>query len=286
MSQTTVNRKLKLLVIVAHPHDFVHMAGTCAHHIERGDTVKLVAVTGGIHIHNENLQHELRKPVKERDMRIVNEADNAYGERKEHEMIQAARYFGITDVQVWSFPDNPLNSSVELVNELADVFCEYRPDLLLTHAPYVEANRGRYYAHISDHVAAGIAVQQALNRAGTPDRDTQRTPHRVTSIYYMAAEFDRAEIDVVIDITDQAHNRMKAEKAFKSQGHSEAFARKRMEHRPLYDGWAAGYAYGESFIRARLQVDRHLPVSEEEMRLAAMSSSEELEQISYIVPDE
>ena len=281
----TAARQLRLLVIVAHPHDFTHFAGTCAHHIERGDCVKLVSLTGGLNIHNEDLHRELRKPPEERDMQIISESDDQYAERKEHEMNQAAGLFGITDAQVWSFPDNPLEPAPEAIQAVTDVLYDYRPQMLLTHAPYMEPNRGHYNAVISDHVAAGITVQRALARAGTPDRHSQQEPHQVAAIYYMAAEFAPHEFDIVVDITDHAHNRLQAEMLFKSQGQSDAFARKRIEYRALFDGWAGGYSYGESFIRARHSVDRHLPVSDEELRLSQMASADMLEQMSFRVGD-
>ena len=278
--------QLRLLVIVAHPHDFTHMAGTCAHHLERGDSVKLIALTGGLKIHNEDLHRELRKPPDQRDMNIVSETDDQYAQRKEHEMNQAARLFGITDAHVWPFPDNPLEPAQDVIAAVTEVLLDYRPHLLLTHAPYIEPNRGRYYAYLSDHVAAGVAVLRAQHQAGTPDRQSMQRPHQVASVYYMAAEFDRTQFDLVIDITDQAHHRLEAEKLFKSQAQSDAFARKRIEHRALYDGWAGGYAYGESFIRARHSVDRHLPLSDEELRLSELSSADSIEQISYKVTDD
>ena len=60
---------LRLLVVVGHPHDITHMAATCAHHVERGDSVAVVAITGGTTVHNEPLLDELRKPPEQRDPR-------------------------------------------------------------------------------------------------------------------------------------------------------------------------------------------------------------------------
>ena len=76
---------LQLLAIVAHPHDLCHMGGTCAHHVERGDRVTVVAITGGQSTHNEQLADELRKPPGERDKEIVERPQEKYDSQKKQE---------------------------------------------------------------------------------------------------------------------------------------------------------------------------------------------------------
>ena len=53
------NQRLRILVVVAHPHDFTHGAGTCGIHASRGDTVTVVTMTNGSLTHNERLHDEL-----------------------------------------------------------------------------------------------------------------------------------------------------------------------------------------------------------------------------------
>ena len=36
--------RLRILVVIAHPHDFTHSAGTCGVHTARGDSVTAVCV--------------------------------------------------------------------------------------------------------------------------------------------------------------------------------------------------------------------------------------------------
>lgn len=39
MSDSTKLEQIRLLVVVAHPHDFTHCAGTCGIHVKRGDHI-------------------------------------------------------------------------------------------------------------------------------------------------------------------------------------------------------------------------------------------------------
>ena len=77
---------LRLLVVVGHPHDITHMAATCAHHVERGDSVAVVAITGGTTVHNEPLLDKLRKPPEQRDPTVLAQTSEAYTADKAHEI--------------------------------------------------------------------------------------------------------------------------------------------------------------------------------------------------------
>ncbi len=50
------SKQLTILAVVAHPHDITHMCGTLAHHVQDGDQVTAVTVTGGSHIHRQRLE--------------------------------------------------------------------------------------------------------------------------------------------------------------------------------------------------------------------------------------
>ena len=58
------DRKLRLLAVCAHPHDFTWFAGTIGMHVERGDEATLCVVTHGGSTHREDWMEELRKPSK------------------------------------------------------------------------------------------------------------------------------------------------------------------------------------------------------------------------------
>ncbi|HUT75189.1 MAG TPA: PIG-L deacetylase family protein [Armatimonadota bacterium] len=283
---SSVDGRLTILAVVAHPHDISHMCGTLAHHIADGDAVVAVAVTGGLTTHRERLYDELRKPPAERDPRIINQTDAAYGEQKAHEMAQACALFGITDVRVLPFEDKPLEITPAVVDVLTEIIYEVRPHLVLTHAPRGRQRHGMVDIAPEDHRDTGVAVTRAVRMANQPNAETGRTPHHVTSVYYTGVDLPLTEADLLVDITDQAANRMKAEILFASQAQTPAFARKRTTIGAGTAGWHAQTGYAEPWIRAAAQVGRRLPVTREELDNAEMSRQDCLARMSKLVSDE
>ncbi len=123
MPQTGPDRKLRLLAVVAHPHDITHMCGTLGHHVERGDSATAVSVTGGEKIHRARLHDELRKPPAERNLEAVQPAES-YGEQKAHEMAEVCKIFGVEDVRVLPFADIPFQVTEEVTEALAEIIYE------------------------------------------------------------------------------------------------------------------------------------------------------------------
>ena len=65
------NENLRFLVVMAHPHDFMHVAGTCGIHSKMGDSITWVSMTSGRMTHNERLSDELQKPVNYKYRQIL-----------------------------------------------------------------------------------------------------------------------------------------------------------------------------------------------------------------------
>jgi LmbE family N-acetylglucosaminyl deacetylase len=267
-------RPLTILAVVAHPHDITHMCGTLAHHVERGDAVTAVAVTGGIRMHREKLYDELRKPPNERDMKTVLQNDEEYGAAKSGEMAQVCALFGIRDVRVLPFPDTFLQVTEEMVEVLAQIISELRPQLLLTNAPIAKRQRGYRHLLPDDHVATGIATHRALGRAATADAQSGRRPHQVAAVYYTGVDLPMEDFDLMVDISDQAEKRIKAEEIFQTQGHTPAFARKRIEIGTGYYGWHARTGYAEGWVRGQTEVGRYLTVTDQQLELAELPRHE------------
>ena len=270
------HRALRLLAVVAHPHDLCHMGGTCAHHVERGDAVAVVSITGGQTTHNEKLADELRKAPDQRDASVVRRSEEEYARGKTREFAEVCGVFGITDVQVLPFSDHPLEVTDGVVAAVADALYDVRPHVILTHAPYTLPDRRNHYAWVNDHTATGIAVQNAIERVAIPDRDKGRAPHKVAAIYYTGVDYAFREVDLCIDIADQVANRKKAEMLFESQGHTPELAEKRIESSAGFQGWKANIGYAETFIHGHREVSRFLSVTEENLRLAEVSHEEQL----------
>ena len=272
---------LRLLAVVAHPHDLCHMGGTCAHHVQRGDRVTVAAITGGQTTHDEKLADELRKSPNQRDVNVINRSQEEYAQSKEREFVDVCGVFGMTDVKILPFSDNPLEVTDAVVKALAEILYDVRPQMILTHSPYTLPDRRCHLAWVNDHTAAGIAVQKAIQRVSIPDRDQGRAPHRVASIYYTGVDFAFHEVDVCIDISDQVANRKQAEMLFESQGHTREFAEKRIESSAGFQGWKAHIGYAETFIRGYREVSSCLSVTEENLRFAESSHEERLHRITH-----
>lgn len=278
-------KSLRLLAIVAHPHDITHMLGTCGNHVERGDSVTVVSVTGGVHTHNEKLADELRKPLEERDPKILEEASKAYADQKRGELVEACGLFGITDVRILPFADKPIVVTDELKGALAEIVYEVRPHVVLTERPFQLGEKGRLNLFEHDHITVGKVVHEVLGYiVALPDLKNGRPPHQVAAIYYMAVGINPSDVDLLVDISEQAEKRMKAEMAFKSQGHTEPFARKRMEIGIGHYGWYAGVGYAEPFVRAGREVEKYLRVSEYDLRKVTMSTQEKMALRSQMIP--
>lgn len=279
-------RPLSILAVVAHPHDITHMCGTLAHQVAAGDSVTAVSITGGLKTHREKLHDELRKPPAERDPAILAQTDESYAEQKATEMGQVCALFGISDVRILPFGDYPitgLDITVEMVETLAEVIWDVRPDLILTHAPYATERHGYVTRIMDDHPTTGILVSHAMRRALQPPADSNRVAHKVAAVYYTGVDLPVHQSDLMIDITDQAENRLRAETIFKSQSHTLDFARKRIEIGAGQWGWMSGYGYAEGWIRASAQRASRLTLTPEELAVAKRGGQDTIAAMGTII---
>lgn len=279
----TTDQKLSMLAVVAHPHDITHMCGTLANHVKTGDSVTAVAATGGLKTHREKLRDELKKKPEERDMRIVLQSEEEYGKQKSHEMNRVCRLFGISDVRILPFNDVPFRSSEEVTATLMEIIYEIKPHVVLTHAPLLIMRHGYQLAYHDDHRETGIAVHEAMRMCNIPDSELKRTPHRIAALYYTGVDFPAHEVDYVVDISEHAANRLRAEEIFLSQGHTPDFARKRIEIGAGNFGWRAHLAYGEPWVKARPDVVTHLRPTEYAMGEMNESSEEVFKRLAFMV---
>ena len=279
MAQTGPDQKLRLLAVVAHPHDVTHMGGTMAHHIQRGDSVTAVSVTGGEHVHHERLADELRKPPAERDPEVMKQTGQAHIQQKSREMDQVCAVFGVTDVRVLPFPDIVFEPTKEAIEALVEIILDVRPHVVLTHAPYTTLTRGHAVVGVDDHVNVGVAMGKAVGFASVPDAESGRVAHQVAAVYYSFPDKNE-DADFFIDVTDQAQNRFQAEMLFTSQAHTEDFVRKRMDIGAGLSGWWTGTGYAEAWVRARQEVTHYLPIADETLEAAERPAQETLKRRS------
>ena len=260
---------LRILVVVAHPHDFTHCSATCGIHAARGDSVTLVTVTSGAQTHNERLHDELLKPEAERDPQVVNQGPEDYAEIKEAEVRQVCGLFGVSDVRIMQWPQPfRIEKNPGVVDDLRQVFYDVRPHVLITQKPYYDARNGMALMARDDHNETAIAVLEARGLASMPNYETRERPHTTAVTYYLGAYFTLNEIDFYVDITEWRDKRIEAETLFESQGQFDEFARKRVEIGAGSAGWSARVGYAEGFVRAEPEVLQELHVPEIALRRA------------------
>jgi LmbE family N-acetylglucosaminyl deacetylase len=280
MPSTDLPDHLQLLTIAAHPHDVTYTLGTSAHHIERGDKVTVVSLTDGVTTHDERLEDELRKPEIERQPDILERSHGELADRKKHEMERVCGLFGITDVRVLPFADQPIEATPELHSALADIFYELRPHIVITHAPFNYPHHNMSSLWDNDHSITGQIVDATIHRVAKADSQLKHSPHHVAQIYYIGVEFGWTDIDLFVDISDQVANRIKAEALYESQGHTTQLAHKRIEAFAGYSGWWSQTGYAEPFIRAKAMTSNYLPVTENELKIAQLSGKELMDKLS------
>ena len=116
--------------------------------------------------------------------------------------------------------------------------------------------------------------------ASLPDPTTKVAPHTVALTYYLGAFFESDEIDFYVDISAWAEKRVQAEALFATQGHTEAFARKRIEVDAGRAGWSSGTQYAEAFVRREADLFDGLPVPTRALRKARGRRLDVLRQMS------
>jgi LmbE family N-acetylglucosaminyl deacetylase len=285
MAHSEEGGAIRILGVVAHPHDFTHISGTCGRHADRGDSVTIVTLTGGGRIHDEALRDELLKPAEQRNAAILDRSEEVYVEGKLSEMRQVCGLFGITDVRVLPFADNPLKETDTLIDALTEIILEVRPHVLIGHPPYGLQSKGQVSLYLHDHQTAGVVMHKAAELASTADRETKATPHQIAAVFYTGVEVANEDLDFIVDVSDQAERRLRAEEMFVSQGHTPEFARKRLEIGAGKWGWQAHAAYGEPFVRASVVAENYLPVSPRELNEAGLSTKDRFERMSVRVTD-
>ncbi len=87
-----------------------------------------------------------------------------------------------------------------------------------------------------------------------------------------------------VDISEWAEKRVEAETLFATQGHTEAFARKRIEISAGRAGWNCGTQYAEGFVRSAPDLFDQLPVPDRALQKARGKRMDHLLRISGELP--
>ena len=144
------------------------------------------------------------------------------------ELQEACAIFGITDVRILGFPQPfRLEHYPESIEALRDVILDVRPHVLITTSPSSDGQRVVVSGMRDDHTESVRALMDARTLASAYVRHTR--PHRIAATYFMGVYYQRDELDFVVDVSDWYEQRVQAEALFESQGHTPAWARRRID---------------------------------------------------------
>lgn len=267
-----MTEQLSVLSVGAHRKDaIIHSGGTLAKHVNRGDRVCALSVTHGVRTHHHRVQDALA-----RDPETVVDVE-ALMEEIEAELDAAAAELGITDVRCFRYDDAIVTEDKEIIRDIANVICEFRPDLVITHWPQ------------DGHAAHGYVGQMtrlAVETAAAIQTDGIHQSHYIKALYYHIPIVDATVFDgltpkpvtTLVDITDVIQQKYRAMNHFRHQyyGGENPFNRAEIEILDGIFGLAGKVPYVEPFIPHKPAVFDHLPVSKYAMGQSASTFEEGL----------
>ena len=259
------NKPITLLLIAAHPADcFDQAGGTLAHHAAQGDRVVAVTVSTGVRTHHWELLDERMKNQEDAD---IESQQTAAVEKKLEETRAACRILGFDEVRTLGFGDDEQLLTQELLDAIANVIREVRPDIIITHHPY---EMGGFKLHGT----VGQATIYAWNMARGTGRGDQPT-HHASCLYFMnpmaymgqntLGYASGSHITNLVDITDVIDKKVQAMDLISSQYYGGAYARKCHEAGDGRTGQHGHVAYAESFQSFFPRTSYTLPISDADL---------------------
>jgi len=259
---------MKILVVGGHPADvFDHCGGTLLHHTRAGDVVTCLALTHGIRVHDEVVSEVFRFGM---EGYTAQEIEHICAEREQvklDEVKEACALFGVTDVRSLRYDDKMLMVTPELIDAVAKVIREVKPDLLITHYPLSGGNTFNHHGN-----TAKIAIA-ATGLAGTVDFDDPNPSWRIAETAFMLncsdmmafnalSGYNAAVANYFVDVTDAAELKVKAMDVMRSQQYQGWYSRKFVE---CDNGLAGVYnriPYCEAFMMSKPVISDLIRVSE------------------------
>jgi len=279
-------RKLKILLICAHPGDaFDDSGGTLCHHVERGDEVTVCLVTTGVRSHAALFTDEKKKPVGERIEALAEATAQEIEDFKAEEVRRAGAELGITDIRFLFEEDDILLVREPIIRKVSRLIRQEKPDILMTHHPMAEGGL------IGTHPIVGQITLLALETCGRWVRDEDLPPHHMSQVFYIGGGIEKRwsisktmniVYDVYVDVTDTIERKVRALDHLKSQRYDGMYARKRMETADGHFGEVIEVPYAEVFIRQAPEVYQYLPLEESTLN-AGKGWSDRIRRMSKIV---
>ena len=271
--------QLGVLSIGGHPKDpIIYSGGTLAKHAAQGDRVCVLSVTHGVRTHHFRAKEEMAKnPEKAPDI-------DALTREIEGELTAAANELGVTDVRSLRHDDEVVTVSQEIVSHIANVICDFRPDIIISHWPY---------DGLTAHAHSGQMTRLAIDAAGSIRSDRSQRSHGIKALcYHMLPAYTSImeslmprPLSTIVDITSVIQQKYRAMSHFRHQhyGGDDPFNRKESE---IIDGIYAIQArvpYAEPYVLHKPMVFDTLPVSKYEMEIATHSIQEGLKYMGQML---
>ena len=263
-----MEEKLRILVVGGHPADvFDHCGGTLAHHVKNGDRVTCLALTQGLRIHDVVVSEVFRFGTEGYTQQEIERICHEREQAKYQEVRNACAVFGIEDVRFLRYDDKMLQVTMPMIDAVAKVIRDVRPDIMITHYPQSDGNVTNHHGN-----AAKIALD-AIALAGTVDFDDPNPSWRVPQVAFMLNPSDgmaftalsghsQAVADYFVDVTDVVELKVRALDEMKSQQYNGPYARKSVESWNGVFGFFKGTSYCEGFVMNKPEVGSLLHVSE------------------------
>ena len=239
-------------------------------------------MTSGRMTHNEKLADELQKPIDQQDKSIVEQSPESYAAEKAAELKDVAAQFGVSQVEILEFTDKPFvverqPESIEVIREL---ILKIRPHIILTQSPYISGPHGLIPSTNNDHTETAVAVIEAKLLAQLPRYGQKIAPYTVPATFFPGVYFDHTQWDFAVDVSEFFENRVTAEAMYKSQGHDEQYARRRVGLKLGSDGVTAGVPYAEGFVQEKFQTVPHIQLSDYTLKKGTESRKDQITNIS------
>lgn len=192
----------RMMVVAAHMGDFVwRCGGSIAKYVQEGNEVLVLVLSSGIRGEANDYWKQPGSNVEDGKKQRLSEG------------TQAAAALGVKNFQFWDLPDYPMPIDIGVVERLAHLIREFRPDFIVTH--------DTYDAYNPDHDAVRSAVRQAYATAfGAGFQDGLKVvPRRMTIFGFEPhnTELCGFRPGIYIDITEQIEMKQSAMRAFSSQ---------------------------------------------------------------------
>ena len=278
---------LRILNIGGHPKDAIlYAGGTIAKHAARGDQVCILTPTTG-------LSHHLKAIDEYKDSGVSPDMDKLVEERQ-GELVNAAGELGVNDVRFLGYNDEIMLPREDIINDIADVIGEIRPNIIITHWPHDTVP-----AHAVTTQMTLLAIDAASGiRPGKPYAPTGGDTGGEAAQVFYHVQPGRTNVlenlniripNVIVDITDTLKQKARAMNKFTSQHYGDESPLQRKLSEVMDSGSAAMHSrvgYAECFIAHNPEVYEYLPVSEYRRNLSKRSPEEIFESMTTMLLDE